>query len=145
MDQEQWVNHGFCHKGKTLAITSGDKLDVLSPPAILGQEFIRVFPVCDPSLLPHLSLAANTQLLGYLSRAPIKGCHSGLQCPRANHIRAPAHALPLLCCSSPAILIPFKYFHRWPISHLRRKHVRREGNNAGGAEHGISTQTEKVT
>lgn len=52
------------------------------------------------TLLPHLSLAANTQLLGYLSRAPIKGCHSGLQCPWANHIRAPAHA-------SPAAMLPF--------------------------------------
>lgn len=95
------------------------KLDFLSASAILRQEFIRVFAVCDPLLLPHLSLAANTQLLGYLSRAPIKGCHSGLQCPWANHIRAPAHAQPLLCCSSPAMLITFKYFHRWPVSCLR--------------------------
>ena len=102
------------------------KLDFLSSPAILRQEFITVFPVCDPLLLPHLSLAANTQLLGYLSRAPIKGCHSGLQCPWANHIRAPAHALPLLCCSSPAILITFKYFHRWPISCLRGEHIEGE-------------------
>lgn len=88
------------------------KLDFLSSPAILKQEFIRVFPVCDPLLLPHLSLAANTQLLGYLSRAPIKGCHSGLQCPWANHIRAPTHTLPWLCCTSPAILITFNSFHR---------------------------------
>lgn len=101
---------------KALSNVLRRKLDFLSSPAILKQEFIRVFPVCDPLLLPHLSLAANTQLLGYLSRAPIKGCHSGLQCPWANHIRAPAHALPLLCFTSPAILITFKYFHRWPIS-----------------------------
>lgn len=104
---------------KALSNVLRRKLDFLSAPAILRQEFIRVFPVCDPLLLPHLSLAANTQLLGYLSRAPIKGCHSGLQCPWANHIRAPAHAQPLLCCSSPAMLITFKYFHRWPISCLR--------------------------
>lgn len=106
---------------KALSNVLGRKLDFLSPPAILKQEFIREFPVCDPLLLPHLSLAANTQLLGYLSRAPIKSCHSGLQCPWANHIRAPAHAPPLLCCSSPTILITFKYFHRWPISCLRRE------------------------
>lgn len=73
------------------------KLDFLSAPVIPRREFIRAFPVCDPLLLPHLSLDANTQLLGYLSRVPIKGCHSGLQCPRANHIRAPAHAQPPPC------------------------------------------------
>lgn len=116
---KQWTgsdesNTGFLSQSKALSSVLRRKLDILSTPAILRQEFIRVFPVCDPLLLPHLSLAANTQLLGYLSRAPIKGCHSGLQCPWANHIRAPAHALPLLCCSSPAILITSKYFHRWP-------------------------------
>lgn len=91
---------------KALSNVLRRKLDLLSSPAILKQEFIRVLAVCDPSLLPHLSLAANTQLLGYLSGAPIKGCHSSAQCPRANHIRAPAHA-PLLCCSSAAVLITF--------------------------------------
>lgn len=118
---------------KALSNVLRRELDFLSSPAILRQEFIRVFPVCDPLLLPHLSLAANTQLLGYLSRAPIKGCHSGLQCPWANHIRAPAHALPPLCCSSPTILITFKYFHRWSISCLRREQVEREERDVRGA------------
>lgn len=99
-------------------MSSGGNLISYLPQPFWGKS-LSVFPVCDPLLLPHLSLAANTQLLGYLSRAPIKGCHSGLQCAWANHIRAPAHAQPLLCCSSPAMLITFKYFHRWPVSCLR--------------------------
>ena len=110
LKHKQWTrsnesNAGFVTKESLEQRPLRRKLDFLSSPAILRQEFITVFPVCDPLLLPHLSLAANTQLLGYLSRAPIKSCHSGLQCPSANHIRAPAHALPLLCCSSAAILI----------------------------------------
>ena len=102
--------------------TSGEKLDFLSPLShslrakSLSECFQRVILFL---LLPHLSLAANTQLLGYLSRAPIKGCQSGSQCPSANHIRAPAHALPPHAAPHPAILITFKYFfHRWPISCL---------------------------
>lgn len=51
-------------------------------PVDRGRSAARVyrslFSVCDPSLLHHLSLDADTQLLGYLSRAPIKGCHSRL-------------------------------------------------------------------
>lgn len=114
MDQGQWVNCSFLFiflsQRKALSNRLRRKLDCLSSPAILRQEFIRVFPVCDPLLLPHRSLATNTQLLGYLSRAPIKGCHSGSQCPWANHIRAPAHALPPPLRFSLASLITFKYF-----------------------------------
>lgn len=80
------------------------------PQPFWRRDFIRVFLVCDPSILPHLSLAANTQLLGYLSRAPIKSCHSASQHPSANHTRAPTHVQPI------ATLITFKYFHRWPLS-----------------------------
>lgn len=101
-------------------MSSGGNLTSYLPQPFCGKS-LSVFPVYDPLLLPHLSLAANTQLLGYLSRAPIKGCHSGFQCPGANHIRAPAHAQPLLCFSSPAMLITFKYFHRWPISCMGRE------------------------
>lgn len=88
-------------------------------PSLLRQEFISLSSLW--SFTPPPSLISCKQLLGYLSRAPIKGCHSGFQCPGANHIRAPAHVQPLLCCSSPVMLITFKYFHRWPISCLGRE------------------------
>lgn len=146
MDQEQWVKQQAPSQRKALSnapppprpnptplssSTSGEKLDFLSPLShslrakSLSECFQRVILFL---LLPHLSLAANTQLLGYLSRAPIKGCHSGLQCPSANHIRAPAHALPPHAAPHPAILITFKYFfHRWPISRLCEETERGEG------------------
>lgn len=68
----------------------------VSLPVDHGRSAARVyrglFSACDPSLLHHLSLDADTQLLGYLSRAPTKGCHSGLhRPPTTNPIEVPAH------------------------------------------------------
>lgn len=63
-------------------------------PVDRGRSAARVyrslFSVCDPSLLHHLSLDADTQLLGYLSRAPIKGCHSRLAAS-ASQLHRSAH------------------------------------------------------
>lgn len=64
---------------------------------------------------PPPSLAANTQLFGYLSGASIKGCHSASQFPWTNQIRAPDHTQPSPRCSPPAMLITFKYSHRWSV------------------------------
>lgn len=64
---------------------------------------------------PPPSLAANTQLFGYLSGVSIKGCHSASRCPWANQIRAPDHTQPSPRCSPPAMLITFKYSHRWAV------------------------------
>ena len=144
MDQEQWVKQQAPSQRKALSNASPpppppppfsppppQKTWFLSPPPPFfpAQRFLECFQrVILFLLLPHLSLAANTQLLGYLSRAPIKGCQSGSQCPSANHIRAPAHALPPHAAPHPAILITFKYFfHRWPISCLWEETERGEG------------------
>lgn len=64
---------------------------------------------------PPPLLAANTQLFGYLSGASIKGCHSASQFPWTNQIRAPDHTQPSPRCSPPAMLITFKYSHRWSV------------------------------
>lgn len=80
-------------------------------------------------LLPHSPLlAANTQLFGYLSGASIKGCHSASRCPWANQIRAADHTQPSPRCSPAAMLITFKYSHRWPALSWKERDVPQGGN-----------------
>lgn len=99
-------DHGGCHRWRPF---KGNPTSCLAHP----------FSGNDSSLWalapPPPSLAANTQLFGYLSRASIKGCHSASWYPWANQIRAPDHTQPSPRCCPPAMLITFKYSHRWPV------------------------------